>query len=440
MHSLLMHFFFMSICCTDTLTEKYDFEKVETIPSGSGGETMTTFSHSRLSSYETCKLRYKFAYIDRVKVEAEDTVETFLGSRVHEALEKLYRNLQFERLLSIDEVLAFFNREWEKNWKNTIIIVNKDYAAENYRKMGERYLRDYYKRHKPFDKGRILGLETTNTLSLDKAGKYGFYVRIDRLMDMGDGIYEVHDYKTNMSLPKQEDLDKDRQLAMYSLWVREQFQDFKKVRLVWHFVAFDKEMESYRTKKQLEDLRNDVLDEIHKIEATAEFPSNVTRLCSWCLYRGMCPEWKHEVELEDKPDNEYLEDPGLKLVDEYVRLKSELDAYKKDAETKLEKLREALIAFCDREGISVVFGSANKVAVRSYESLKFPPKNSEERKNLIGLLEDIGKLNEVSDLDIHALTGVLKNKEWDNLALDRLWKFATQETNYRLSISKHDKS
>lgn len=424
----------------DALTAKCDFEKVESIPSEYGGETMATFSHSRLNSYETCQLRYKLAYIDRVKVETEDTVETFLGSRVHEALEKLYRNLQFERLLSVDEVLSFFNREWEKNWNDTIIIVKKEYSVENYRKMGERYLKDYYKRHKPFDKGKIFGLETTNTLQLDKEGKYGFYIRIDRLMDMGNGVYEVHDYKTNMSLPKQEELDKDRQLAMYSLWVREQFQDFKKVRLVWHFLAFDKEMESYRTKKQLEDLRLDVLDEIQKIEATEEFPANVTRLCHWCRYREKCPEWKHGIELEDKSENEYLHDPGVKLVDEYVKLKRELDAHNKDAEMKLEKLREALIAFCDREEVSVVFGSANKIAVKSYETVKFPPKNSEEREGLIGLLEDIGKLDEVSDLDTHALTGVLKNKEWDKQDLDRLWKFASREINRRLSISKHEKS
>lgn len=400
---------------------------------------MATFSHSRLSSYETCPLRYKFAYIDRVKVEAEDTVETFLGSRAHEALEKLYRNLQFERLLSVDEVLAFFNREWEKNWNETIIIVNKEYTAENYRKMGERYLKDYYKRHKPFDKGKTLGLETTNTLPLDKEGKYGFYIRIDRLMDMGEGVYEVHDYKTNMSLPKQEDLDKDRQLAMYSLWVREQFQDFKKVRLVWHFLAFDKEMESFRTKKQLEDLRKDVLDEIQEIEATEKFPANVTRLCFWCLYRGMCPEWKHEVELEDKPENEYLQDPGVKLVDEYVKTKNELENHKRDAEAKLEKLKDALIAFCEKEEVSVVFGSENKISVKPYESVKFPPRNSEERETLVMLLKDIGKLNEVSDLDIHALSGVLKNRKWEKHDIERLSEFGIRETKHRLSISKHAK-
>lgn len=216
---------------------------------------MSTFSHSRIASYETCPLRYKYAYIAGIKVEAEDTVETFLGSRVHEALEKLYRNLQFEKLMSLKELLAFFTREWGKNWKDNIVIVKRDYTQENYRRMGERYLRDYYRKYKPFNKGKVLGLETTDFLPLDEGGRYKFFIRIDRLMDMGDGLYEVHDYKTNTALPKQGELDKDRQLAMYSLWVRRQFKDFKKVRLVWHFVAFDKELDSYRTESQKVDFK-----------------------------------------------------------------------------------------------------------------------------------------------------------------------------------------
>ena len=70
---------------------------------------MPAFSHSRLSTFETCKLQYKFNYIDRIKVEREDTAETFLGSLVHEALEKLYRDLQYEKLVSLDELLDFFD-------------------------------------------------------------------------------------------------------------------------------------------------------------------------------------------------------------------------------------------------------------------------------------------------------------------------------------------
>jgi len=397
---------------------------------------MTSFSHSRLSSFEICPLKYKFAYIDRIKVEAEDTIETYLGSRVHEALEKLYRNLQFEKLVSLKELLAFFNREWEKNWKDTIIIVKKEYSQENYRKMGERYIKDYYKKYKPFKEGKVIGLETTDLLPLDDEGKYKFYIRIDRLMDMGNGLYEVHDYKTNTTLPKQEDLDMDRQLAMYSLWVKNEFKDFKKVRLVWHFVAFNKEMDSYRTEKQLEKLRQDVLAKIHEIEQTEKFPAKVTRLCNWCLYRGLCPMWKHGQELEAKPENEFLNDPGVKLVNEYVKIKGELDTHKKEAGEKLEKLREALIAFCEKEDVSVVFGSENKISVNECESIKFPSKNTEDRAKLIEGLKKIGKFDEVAELDVYTLAKVMAAGDWDKEALDAISKFERKEKSYRLIVSR----
>lgn len=255
---------------------------------------MPFFSHSKLESYESCKLKFKYQYIDRVKVEITDTIETYLGSRVHEALEKLYRDLRFEKNISLEDLLEYFNEKWKMNCADTVKIVSKNYSSENYRKMGERYIRDYFKRYQPFDMGRIIGIETQDRLPLDPEGKYTYHIRIDRLMDMGEGFYEVHDYKTNNSLPAKDTVDKDRQLAMYALWVKNHFKDFKKVRLVWHFLAFDKELESFRSGEQLMALKTDVLKAIADIESTEEFPPEVTSLCKWCRFQDICPMWKHE--------------------------------------------------------------------------------------------------------------------------------------------------
>ncbi len=397
---------------------------------------MPSYSHSKIGAFETCRLQYKFAYIDRVKVEAEDTIETFLGSRVHEALEKLYRDKKFEKLLTLDELLATFNKIWQEKWTDSIIIVKKDYTAENYRKMGERQLTDYYNRYKPFDKGRTIGLETQDFLSLDAEGKYKFHIRIDRLVDMGNGLYEVHDYKTSSSLPKQQDLDSDRQLAMYSQWVKQNFKDFQKVRLVWHFLAFDKELDSYRTKRELDDLQKEVLERIKEIEAAEDYPANVSWLCDWCLYKSICPMWSHEVALEQKSENEYLNDKGVKLVDEYVRIKSELDEHRKEADEKLEKIKKALVSFCQNNQIQVVSGSENRITVKEYESIKLPGKNTKEREELVLALRKIGKLEEVSDLDAYSLIRVLDRKGWEEAELAQLRKFWSKEKIYRLTISK----
>ena len=255
-------------------------------------------------------------------------------------------------------------------------------------------------------------------------------------MDKGEGIYEVHDYKTSRSLPTSEELEQDRQLSMYALWVKQQFDDLKEVRLVWHFLAFDKEMESFRDLEQLEQIRQDTRKKIQEIEDATEFPASVSRLCDWCLYQELCPMWKHEVELEAKPENEYLNDPGLKLVDEYVRLKEELDSQKRETGEKLDKLKQALVAFCEKNQVSVVAGTEKKATVNPYKTWKLPGKNSEERARLLEVLKGLSKSEEVMGIDTHALVKVLQDKKWDDCELGKIEEFAHEEMAYRLNISK----
>ena len=392
---------------------------------------MTTFSHSRLGSFEQCPLKYKYCYIDKIKTDREDTVEAFLGSRAHEALEKLYLDIQYQKLLTLKELIQYFKKTWKENWHKDIVINKEDYTEKNYFDMGVKYITNYYNKHKPFDKGTILGLETQDRMEISK--DYKFHIRIDRLMDMGSGLYEVHDYKTNMRLPSQEKLDQDRQLAMYSYWVKKQYKDCKKIRLVWHFLAKNKEMESHRTIEQLETLRKEVLAQIKEIEQTKTFKPNKTALCPWCEYQEICPLFKHELDLEEKPVNEFLKDSGVKLVNEYAKTKKELDEFTDKAEEKLDKLKEALIAFAKKEGIEVIIGSDNKISIKEYTSITFPKKGSKEREALVKLLKKLDKWDEVTDLDRFALARLIKD---DVDLAKKLDKFKTEHKSKRLSVSK----
>ena len=58
---------------------------------------MTCYSHSRISTFEQCRYKYKLQYIDKVKVDVPTTVEAFMGDLVHRTLEKLYNDLKFEK-------------------------------------------------------------------------------------------------------------------------------------------------------------------------------------------------------------------------------------------------------------------------------------------------------------------------------------------------------
>lgn len=329
---------------------------------------MTTYSHSRLSTFEQCKLKYKYQYIDKIKTEVEETVEAFLGSRVHDALEKLYKDLKFQLLLSKEALLEFYNSEWEKNWNDAIVIVRQEYEQDNFRRMGEKFLSEYYDRYHPFNDTKTIGLETQDKIALDE--KYKIHVRIDRLSIADGNIYEVHDYKTANNLPTQEYADNDRQLAIYAYGIKKMYPDAKKIRLIWHYLAFDKEVVSSRTDDQLESLRKETLDLIKTVEATTEFSSNESALCNWCNFKQICPMFKHEFSLENKDVNEYLNDEGVSLVNRYVALTEVI----KNREQQLEKVKAALLAYSKKENVGVIHGSDVQATIKQYPRLSFPKK------------------------------------------------------------------
>jgi len=397
---------------------------------------MPTFSHSRIGTFETCPLQYKYHYLDKIKTKDQDTIEPFMGDLVHQTLEKLYKDLKFEKLLTLKELLEFYNKLWKENWHSNIKINKKEYTQSNYRKVGERCLTEYYNHYSPFNQGKTIGIETKDFISLDNDGKYKFHVRIDRLVDKGKGFYEVHDYKTNNSLKKQEDLDEDRQLAMYSLWVKKNFKDFKKVDLVWHYLAFDKELRSSRTEKQLQDLKKDVLNKIKDIEKTKDFKPSESALCDWCSFQHLCPLFKHEIELEEKTANEFLNDSGVKLVNQYAKIDFDLKEYQKQAESKLEDLKEALVQYCKKNNIKVVVGSNKKITVKEYDSISFPAKGTPEREKLEEVLKSIRKYNQVLTLDTSALKKALE--EWDEKYQKKINKFKEVTKKYSVSIKKKD--
>lgn len=397
---------------------------------------MTLYSHSRLSCYEQCPQKFKFRYLDKIQTKEEETVEAFLGSRVHEALEKLYRDLQHQKKPSVDEILGYLRGEWESNWNDDIIIVNDAYAPENYLKMAEKYLSDYYMRYHPFDQGKTIALEELIRIPLDDAGECKLQGYIDRLTETTDGYYEIHDYKTNSRLPLAEYIHSDRQLALYMIGVKHQYPDVKDVRLIWHFLKFDKEIDSTRTDDELERLKRDTIQLIRSIEHDERFEANPGVLCGWCEFRSCCPQWSHLYMIKEKSENEYLADPGMTLVDRYVEVKSTQKLANMQWDAEVEKLEEALIGFADNAHVEVVFGSKNKIRIAESEKYLFPSKNSKKREQLEEVLQKYGKFQQVSQLDTAALGKVLQGKEWESEVLKTVERYIDVERKKRLYLSK----
>lgn len=393
------------------------------------------YSHSRLNTFEQCPFKYKLKYINKVKSEIPDTVETFLGSRVHETLEKLYTDLEHQKKNTVEGLIQYYQSQWKKHWSEDILIVKKQYPMKNYQKMGEQYIKDYYTHYFPFDQNKTIAIEDRIIIDLDESGKYRLQGYIDRLSERENGHYEIHDYKTNSRLPTPGHIKNDRQLALYAIGVKNQYPNVKDVQLIWHFLKFDKEITSKRTESELKKLKNDTINLIKKIEKTKSFTVNPSFLCNWCDFKPICPQWSHLFMLNEKAENEYISDTGLQLVDQYIVLTTKKRQMKLDLYVEIEKLEKAIIAFAEKKNVEVVFGSKNQIHIKKQERYIMPSKGSTMRKELEQELKKHGKWDDVKQLDTNALNKILIEHLWDDTIIDVLKKYVQYSKHKRLFVS-----
>lgn len=404
---------------------------------------MAEYSNSQLSTFEQCPLQYKFSYVDGIK-RREEGIEAYLGQRFHDAMEWLYGEIAC-RVPSLEDVLAYYDKDWTNRWHLEIKIAKAGRTADDYRLMGRRFIEAYYRRHHPFAEGQVLGLERYIRFRLDDAGRYRMKGIIDRLMKAPDGAFEVHDYKTGSKLPDQREIDADRQLALYQIGVEELWPESRErgVRLVWHEVAFDIEMRSSRSVEALRDLKARVASLIDRIEAETEFALKESALCGWCPYWDLCPAKKHLVAVGSLPEEKWRNEPGVVIADSYAerwRKKRDLEAEAKTLEAEMEALRQAAIGYAEKEGVQVIAGTDAKLRVTSRDAVASPKKGTEERAALEAKLRELGVWDEVAALDPHALEEAVLAGTWGAAAAAVLEPYIRKEKRWTLTVREDGES
>jgi putative RecB family exonuclease len=247
------------------------------------------FSNSRLGCFEKCPRQFRYRYVDKLPA-GEESIEAFVGKRVHDVIERLYRFVSRGRVPSLAGVLQRFDTLWQEKFvSDEVHIAREGTTPEDYRALGEGCLSNFYRSHYPFDGDETVAIEERVTCSLDEGGRYRIQGIIDRLVRTRDGQLEIHDYKTGARIPSQRQLDEDRQLALYEMGVRERYGETGEIRLVWHFLRHDRLRSSRRSAEQLSALRERTIDLIDRIRAESEYRPRPSPLCAWCEYSHVCP-------------------------------------------------------------------------------------------------------------------------------------------------------
>ena len=392
---------------------------------------MPIYSHSQLSTYEQCPLKYRLNYRDKIKRDIEG-IEAFLGSRVHDTLKKCYDDARLTKANSLNDLFSYYDNIWQKNWHDSIVITKKDLTQEHYQALGKRMIETYYQRYTPFDSDMTIQTEMRLDFTLDDENKYRLTGYIDRLSHTTNGIYQIHDYKTSAHLPSQEDADNDRQLGLYQIGVWKKWPDINNIKLIWHYLAFDRDLISSRSDEVISKLVLETTRLIDEIDSATDFPPKESGLCDWCEYPDLCPMRKHSYTVEALPMNEYLNEPGVVLVNKYAELREKTS----EIEDELGKIKEAIFDYARREQVEMIKGSDRKVRVKFDEKLKFPGKNETERQELEETIKSSGKWMEVSQLDTTLITRIVETGLWDKELIDEVMKHGRIEETSSIYLSK----
>jgi len=305
---------------------------------------LATYSHSRLKTFSQCPRRFLWQYVWKVRPQVEG-VEAFVGKRVHETLEELYRGIsRGDPAPDLQAVIADYDGRWKSHWSETVRIV-RDHGADHYRNMGVECLEGYYGRHYPFDAGTTLSVEQAFHMPVEPGSRHHLRGFMDRVDLAEDGTLEVHDYKTGRPQSLRS-LETDQQVGFYEAAARFLFREYRHVRMVWHFLRTGKEhCLPQRPPGALSALRRRAHAEIERIELviqeylrslstptarvfvrwtrkqqthvpqaamahSARFPARVGPLCRWCSLVDWCEEGAAHAGVPFRPATRSADTPA----------------------------------------------------------------------------------------------------------------------------------
>lgn len=186
----------------------------------------SSFSYSKIDTFDKCKFKYKLKYIDKLRPKNTDTVATKFGTLVHETEEKIakfiiaeepidYVSLKNNFIIQAREIAFKYPTEYvafDKSDRNYIM------KAQYYLDFGIYRLEQFMKNHPSY---RIVGVEVPFEIQhLDRS----YNGIIDRILyDNATNQYIIQDIKTWATPKSATDLATPLQFVIYVLAAKQMF-------------------------------------------------------------------------------------------------------------------------------------------------------------------------------------------------------------------------
>ncbi len=307
-------------------------------------------SYSALDTFQQCPQKFKFQIIDKIK--APKTVETVFGVSVHSALAFMFsKNPLFP---TMDEILAHFEETWSTESQKISPVLTPEHR-KTYEEHGRLLIKNFYKKNPPWNFSPVDIESHFEVLLPDpETGKtHTIAGIIDRIDKIGDGEYEIIDYKTNRKIPAQSVVDQNLQLSLYHMALVRKWPNIKpeQITVSLYFLKHGEKLSSHRDIAAITATKEAVLQTLRTIETHTtqnNFPPMPSPLCDFCPYKQICPAWRHLY----KKDAPSIDETQLEqALQEYFSIK-EMD--NKNA-VRIKELQRVVKAYMDTHQVDRVF-------------------------------------------------------------------------------------
>lgn len=128
------------------------------------------------------------------------------------------------------------------------------------------------------------------------------------------------------------------------------------------------------------------------------------------------------------------------LVNKLAQLEDQVRTIQKEKiaplEAEIELVEQALLKYAKKEGVEAVQGNDRLVRIKLVKKIKFPGKNDADRPELDQVIREIGKWDEVSQIDIYALSDIIEEGLWTKDMIKKVMKYGRIEESESISLSK----
>ena len=245
--------------------------------------TLLHLSSTKIETYNSCPLKYRLKYIDKVPERKSRSTGEF-GSIIHTILEE-YHGLE-KKDQTKKELFKLLN----KHWREDAFEYRK--RGEEFRKQGEEILLAYFE-HIQNNHPNVIGREVGFTYIMDDVN-VKISGKIDRIDD-NRKTFGIVDYKTSR---KKEKAEKNIQMALYTeALLNGAIENIsgKPGEAILHFLRFGDDPISAHifTEEELENYRDKIRNVAIGIRSGSFETNKGDFNCRYCDYKEfLCPAWE----------------------------------------------------------------------------------------------------------------------------------------------------